>query len=266
MTSATRSTKAHKATRHYADAAPPASAHAETLTVADVPAASAAEPAAPVPNASLISFASPPPISAVPVPPSGYLAAATSQFRGVLPFQAEQASLAAAIKDLGRIPNYALFVGAPPLAQLIQILTLASEWTDMRNASFKWDQYAATEEGNLWTNARPLMDEFRNAFVQVQKADPTLAAQLPGLTTFLGVRTAIALKAASTKRANKKAEADGKPAQHGQVGKKRKRAAEKAALVAAEASASSAPAPAQASAPTTPAPVVAPAAPGTATS
>ncbi|MGO8996439.1 MAG: hypothetical protein ACLQVI_24250 [Polyangiaceae bacterium] len=221
------------------------------------PAPPLATRSAPVTSAALFSFAPPPPISNVLTPPTGFIAATTAQFRGVLPYQPEQASLQAAIKDLGRIPNYALFVGAPPLAVFTQMLTLAGQWTDMRNASFTWDQYAATQEGNVWTKVRPLMDEFRNAFAQAQKADPTLAAQLPGLTTFLGVRSAVALKGASTKRANRKAEAAGLRPDHGQVGKQRKRAAANAALEAAGANgatASSTPVPAEAPAAPTPAP------------
>jgi hypothetical protein len=218
---------------------------------ATAPTASAAS--APSATSSLISFPSPPPLSAVLAPPAGYIAATTPQFRGVLPLQAEQTSLEAAITDLGRIPNYALFVGAPPLAVFVEMLTLAGQWTDVRNASFKFDQYASTQEGNVWTKARPMMDDFRTSFVQAQKADPTLAAQLPGLTTFLGVRSAVAQKGASTKRLNKKAEAEGKRPVHGQVGKTRKRAAANAALAAADASATSAastPAPVAATAPT----------------
>jgi hypothetical protein len=238
--------------------------HAARATAPIVAPSASPAPAAPAPaaadasSASLVSFPAPPPISVIPTAPAGFIAAATGQFRGIVPLQAEQNALPAALKDLGRIPNYALFVGAPPLAVFTEMLTLAGQWTDMRNASFNWDQYSATQEGNVWMKARPLMEEFDNAFTQAQKADPTLAAQLPGLTTFLGVRSAVALKAASTKRANRKAEAAGLRPDHGQVGKKRKRAAANAALEAADANG--------ATAPSTPAPAAeAPAAPAPAT-
>ena len=56
-----------------------------------------------------------------------------------------------------------------------------------------------------------------------------MLSRYPGLASLLGAKKAIAKKAAVTRRLNKKAVAEGKAPIHGRVGKKRQRAAEKAA-------------------------------------
>jgi hypothetical protein len=71
--------------------------------------------------------------------------------------------------------------------------------------------------------------------------DPTLGTQYPMLVKLFGAQRVIAQKAAATRKANRKAIAEGKPPVKGQVGKRRQRAAQKAALLAAEATPSPTP-------------------------
>jgi len=105
-----------------------------------------------------------------------------------------------------------------------------------------------------------MMDRLKPAWDLAVMADPDLATQYPGLASLLGAKKAIADKAASTRRANKKAIAEGKAPLHGAVGKQRKNAAKNAAYLATTSSAPPQPAPAAGSTtPTGPAPVAVPA-------
>jgi hypothetical protein len=88
------------------------------------------------------------------------------------------------------------------------------------------------QEGLSWEAMREQMDTLRPAFALAAKRDPKLIVRFSGLAKLLGAKRAIAQKGASTRRANKKAEAEGKPQVHGKVGKKRQCAAEKASLAA----------------------------------
>ncbi len=70
---------------------------------------------------------------------------------------------------------------------------------------------------------RVLQDRLKSAFQLAVKNDVTLGTQLAGLATFLGAKQVIAQKAATTKRANGKALAEGKPPVHRAVGKTRQK-------------------------------------------
>jgi hypothetical protein len=183
-------------------------------------------------TSSTSPFPVPPTIASLQSAPAGFVAGSMKRFRSVVPQRAELGALPAAISDLKKIPNYALFVGAPPLQNFIDTLTLAGEWSAVRNTTKTFDAYAATQQGNLWLTARPLMEDFRQAMVQVLKAQPALASQLQGLMTFLGIRSAIAKRSASTRQANAKEKTADQLATHGTVGKTNVRTAEKAALAA----------------------------------
>jgi hypothetical protein len=75
---------------------------------------------------------------------------------------------------------------------------------------------------------RSQMDRLRPIFELAVAGDPTIAVQFPSLAALLGAKQAIAQRSALTR----KAKAEGKPQTHGVVGKKRKKAAEKAAYAA----------------------------------
>ena len=85
------------------------------------------------------------------------------------------------------------------------------------------------------------MGRLRPLFLIAVAADPTLLVKLPSLGTLLGARTAIAHKAVATRQRNKQSKAKGEPQTHGEVGKTRKRAEEKAALETLQEQQSSAP-------------------------
>ena len=86
----------------------------------------------------------------------------------------------------------------------------------MRTASSAWDVYGQAQEGICWTVMRAAMASLKPAFALAAERDPSLPAKYPGLAALLGVKKAIAHKAVSTKRANKKAVAEGRQPTHGQ--------------------------------------------------
>jgi len=236
----------------------------EAATVPATPVV-ATPPAATAPAAGSIIFLDPPPASAnIPSPPKDWVASSNADYRNLLPRKTELAALPGAIKDLTRFTTYTQTLGAaaPPVAHVLQSLTSASAWSSMRTVTSAWDQFSAAQEGVGWTMARSQMDLLRPIFSLAVSHDPQLAVELPSLAALLGAKQAIAQRAASTKKANAQAIAKGEQPTHGLVGKKRKRAAEKAAYAAGTGSAPAPTAPV-AGAPVLPTPVAAGAAPAT---
>ena len=74
-----------------------------------------------------------------------------------------------------------------------------------------------------------LKEQLVPLFAIAAAANPKLITLYPGLASLLGAKKTIAQKGVSTRKANKKAKAEGKPAIHGVVGKKNQRKLEKAA-------------------------------------
>jgi hypothetical protein len=235
---------------------------APVVTPAILPATSQPVAATSISSTPAAPSIAPPPADAnIPTPPSTAASPNGTDFKGVQPKASEQAALKAALADLTRFTSYAQLLGAsaPPVAQVIVLLTLGVEWTGMRNATAAWFAYCRTQEGLVWALIRQFMERLKPAWDLAVTADASLTSQFPGLASLLGAKKAIAQKAVSTKRANKKAEAQGKAPLHGVVGKQRKRAAKNAAYAAATSATSAPPAepiPPVASAPSSgPAPV-----------
>src|SRR6202011_992035 len=111
------------------------------------------------------------------------------------------------------------------------LFTVVYQWSAMRTAASAWDAFCVDQEGLGWATLRPVMDRLRPLFDIAVKADPTLLVKVPSLGTLLGARTAIAQKGVATRQRNKQSKAKGEPQTHGKIGKTRKRAEAKAALV-----------------------------------
>jgi len=107
---------------------------------------------------------------------------------------------------------------------------MGSLWSSMRLATSEWDEYCVLQEGYAWRAIRATLLRLEQAFLLAAQANPQLVATYPGLSSLLGAKKVIAQKAASTRRLNKAAKANGQPETHGVVGKQRQRKAEKAAL------------------------------------
>jgi hypothetical protein len=181
-------------------------------------------------------FLNPPPSTAnIPAVPSNFVPESGADYRGTSPRKAELVALPLALTDLANFANYATVIGttAPPYETLMQMFAVTNAWSSMRTASSAWDAYCQEQEGICWRTMRGGMDRLRPAFTLAASGDPTLTTRFAGLTTLLGVKQAIAKKGVSTRRANKKALAEGKAPVHGQVGKQRKKAADKAIVAAA---------------------------------
>ena len=189
--------------------------------------------AAPAPPAPLV-FISPPP-SDVSIPRVEYESAASGEFKNVVPCGMERTALAQALEDLTAFATYqqALGTSAPPHAEVVQTLRVASQWTNMRALAANWDGYCIVQEGLAWRAVRQLMTQLVPVFALAAVATPALLTQFPGLASLLGAKKSIGKKGASTRRLNKKAIAEGREPVHGLVGKRRLRRIEKAAAVAA---------------------------------
>jgi hypothetical protein len=199
-----------------------------------------------------IFLPAPPPSANIPAVPSNFIPKSGTTYRGISPLKAELVALPLAVNDLAKFTRYAQVFGgtAPPYAEVLQCFEVTNQWSSMRTSSSAWDAYCESQEGICWTTMRATIDRLRPAFLLAATTDPSLATQLPGLYTLLDVKKGIAQKGAATKRANKKAIAEGKAPVHGKVGKQRKKAADKAILASVAPATTSAAPTAAAPAPT----------------
>ncbi|HEY2511405.1 MAG TPA: hypothetical protein VGI39_11140 [Polyangiaceae bacterium] len=176
-----------------------------------------------------------PPDVTIPSPPQGYEPTTGAHFRGIAPWTAELVLLPKVLQDLARFAaSYTSVLGntAPPVAQVTEALLVGGQWSSMRSASSAWDLYCRDQEGSAWLLIKGVLDRLRPAFALAVRGDASIATLYPSLAELFGVKKANAAKAASTRKKNAKAEAEGKPATHGGAGKARQKRAEKAALAA----------------------------------
>ena len=217
-------------------------------------------PAPPASGASLVFIALPPANANIPSAPKGWTNRSGEDYRGSLPKKAELAALTGALADLKRFTDYAQVLGAtaPPLEHVVQLLQAGAAWSSMRVSTAMWEVFSQAQEGLAWVAIREVIGTLRPSFDLAVTANRSLATRLPSLASLLDAQKVIARKSASTRRANKKADAEGNLPTHGKVGKARERAAGKAALAAQSATAPSAPSEAPAPTPATPSAAAAP--------
>lgn len=232
-----------------------------TNAAAPAAAETQSNPSAPAPVT--VNQAPPPADAHIPSPPAGYTPSGNSIFLGVLPRLIELGALRGAVDDLKAFSDYDAIFGniAPPLAELVEALDLADQWSTMRKSTQVWDDYAQMEEGIAWATARPLLVKLQAAFLLLAVRNPSLRSRFPSLTTLLTAKQAIARKGVATKALNRQAKAEGKPPIHGKAGKRRKKAADKAIVAAATAGVTQAVTPATPAAPPATQAAPAPAAP-----
>jgi hypothetical protein len=179
-----------------------------------------------------VLYMQPPPKEAViPRPPSSFEVTPNARYGVVQPKKAEMVWMPRAVVELGQFTDYAATLGktVPPLDSVIQWFDAANQWTTMRVQSAAWDAYCNAQEAQAWQGVREHIKRIKPAFALAAQSDPVLRDRFPNLASLLDAKAVIAHKAVATRRMNKQAEAEGKQPLHGQVGKKRKRAAEKAA-------------------------------------
>jgi hypothetical protein len=158
---------------------------------------------------------------------------------GVRPRAPEIAAIPGAVDELRNFVDWQTTLGkaAPTQAEMVAVFDAASQWSVMRDATQRWSAYCSNEEGMAWLGVRACMSIVMPLLNAALAADPSLATSYPKLCALFGAKRSISMKAASTKTANKKSTAAGEPATHGAVGKKRQRAAAKAALAEKQAAA-----------------------------
>ena len=212
--------------------AAPAPATAHPIAAAPSPATTPASVGAVAAVAASPSVDPPPANANIPATPSGFTPATPGEFRGVVPRQAELAAMPQALTDMSKFSNFDPLFSGVGLTQtgVSQCLLMGSLWSTMRIATTEWDQYCVLQEGYAWRAIRATLLRLEQAFMLAAQANPQLVALYPGLSSLLGAKKVAAQKGASTRRLNKTAVANGEPANHGAVGKQRRRKAEKAAL------------------------------------
>jgi hypothetical protein len=117
----------------------------------------------------------------------------------------------------------------PPLATVLQMLDATEQWSSMRAKSSEWDLFCRTQEGLAWKDTRALFASMKPAFDLAVSVDKTIATKYPSLARLMAACSTISKRAAATKKANQKLEAEGKPPTKGV---KAKKAAKKAPHVA----------------------------------
>jgi hypothetical protein len=201
-------------------------------------------PAAISPKTSIaLVFLQPPPADAkIPPVPSGDAAANGGNYRTLIPKATELATLPGAVADLRRFTTFTDVLGFAglPYSEVLQAFEVGNQWSTMRRASAAWAAYCLTAEGISWITIRKMLEAIRPVWNVAVARNPGLATTYPSLSSFLDAQKKIAQKGAATRRLNKAAVAEGKPPIHGNAGKRRKKAADKA-LVASTNAASATP-------------------------
>jgi hypothetical protein len=179
-----------------------------------------------------VAVALPPPVSVIPSPKPGFTPVVGGFALGVRPRVAEVVAMPEAVDELRNFVDWQVTLGkaAPTQAEMIAVFDAASQWSVMRDATQRWGAYCSNEEGMAWLGVRACMTVVMPLLNAALAADPSLATSYPKLCALFGAKSSIARKGASTKTANKRSHAAGEPATHGAIGKKRQRAAAKAAL------------------------------------
>ncbi len=217
---------------------------AVTVTSTSTPAASTAAVSTPPPVQSGVVLIQPPPDKdIIPVPPDGFTATNGAEYRGVLPKTTQLAVLSGVVQELGRFSDYASVLGrtAPPLESILQSFGAANQWSLMRVRTIAWEEYCLQQEGLAWVDIRRLMAKLQPLFELASASDASIGTRFPMMVKLFNAQRVIAKKAVATRKANRKAIAEGKPPVKGKVGARRQRMAQRAALIAAEASGSPAP-------------------------
>jgi hypothetical protein len=226
---------------------PEAATNVVAAVHASAPATSALQPDAPVSPPPAVSpptpvpapvLVKPPPATAnIPSVPAGAPTTNATDYRGITPKKSELAVLGEVVSELKSSTEYAALFGKtmPSLAFTIQVFDAANQWSLMRNKTDAWDAYSRTMEGLMWLSARGLMTNMKPVFEQVASVNADVGTLFPSLGLLLGAQKAIAQRAATTRKANAKLEANGQAPTKGKVGKTRKRRAEVAAYAATQA-------------------------------
>jgi hypothetical protein len=216
----------------------PSKKSASAVTSSDASASATSTPTPASAGNSVILIAPPPTSAVIPIPPNGVVATSGAAYRGVLPRTAQLAVMGAAVEELGRFADYGQVFGrtAPALPSITQSFDAANQWSLMRLRTIAWGSYCLEQEGLAWTDVRKLMDQLQPAFELAVTSDASIGTQFPNLVKLFNALRTIAQAGAATRKANKKAIAEGKPPTKGKVGKKRQRNAERAALLATSAS------------------------------
>jgi len=208
----------------------------DTSNQAATPVAPSVSTAGATASASSIIFINPPPaLSTIPAVPDGSQNTNRHDYVASLPRNLELAAMPDVIAELQRFTDYVTVFGktAPPLAFVLQTATAAGGWSATRVKSATWDQYARSQEGVAWSDFRTIMDSLRPALALAVTTDGAIARTYPSLVRLFGAKSVIAQRGATTRAANRAAEAAGKPPVRGKLAKKARRLKSAAATLAA---------------------------------
>jgi len=225
-----KSTAAIKTVSHRA-----APSQATTTENAPTPAASAAPQTATATSSVLL--VAPPPETSIPSVPADFVPVSGADYRGFAPKSGELAVMPEAVKELQGFADFTGVFGktAPPYAAVVQTFDIANQWSAVRTRLNAFDVYCATQENLAWKDVHAFMDRMKPAFELAVRSDGSVATSLPSLSRLFSVQKVIAQKGVTTRKENKKLEAEGKMPIKGTVGKRRKKAAANALLAAATA-------------------------------
>jgi hypothetical protein len=202
------------------------------------PAGGPAAPLAPTASgvgAPVTTLVSAPPPLTLPTIPASFTPLDLRYYSGILPKASQLAVVEGAAQEVRDFADYLAVFGrtAPPQADVAQAFDVAGQWSAGLAKIERLRTYFACGEAQSWQQAHGYMARLQPAFDLAVKAEPTIGAQRPSLSSLFGAQKQIAKKALATKKANQEAIARGEQPTKGKVGKKRKAAAANALYEAA---------------------------------
>jgi len=159
-------------------------------------------------GASTATFpVSAPPQAVIPPVPAGFVPVNPLDLRGFRMMASQVAAVPDAITELQSFANYVGVFGitAPDPAQLTQRVNVAYQWTMLLSQTAAWYKYAKSQQGMAWKDAILLLDALKPPFDLAATANPAMLSQYPSIARLLGSKSAVAKRAASTRKKNKAA-------------------------------------------------------------
>jgi hypothetical protein len=179
----------------------------------------------------------PPAAANIPAVPPAF-ANVVPNLRGVKPRAAEIEAMKGAVEELRALTEYGVLFGrtAPSHDVVVRSFERAASWSTMRIAIEKWDRYCRAREERSWRDARKHMARLRPAYKLLSQQGDETSTALTRTGRLLSAMSEIAQRGVSSRKANQQALAEGKAPVRGKQAKRARRAAERAALAAAQTS------------------------------
>ena len=159
---------------------------------------------APSTNASTVVLSTTPPVVTFPSSPLGFHAVILAAYRGYNPDTAQVAAIPDVITEVSSSDSYQADLGpaAPEPNAFVTTLTDALGWTNLRAQAEDFLVYVKSQEAVTWKSALIKVDQVKAAYDVALPHNADLPKTYPALARLVDAQTAVARKAAASRKRN----------------------------------------------------------------